>query len=133
MFGQGENGVITKRLLYVGSRKRGSSSVLDKRVIVRYWPKFRVQPYFYVLVNYTTTLNVAYGEVSGVFEEGIGLIVSRLHGWIINRSVFEYSGTENLCCVLVLDTLLSLCLSTPLYPQPCERVRASSESSLTKC
>lgn len=85
--------MITKRLLYVGSRKRGSSSVLDKRVIVRYWPKFRVQPYFYVLVNYTTTLNVAYGEVSGVFEEGIGLIVSRLHGWIINRSVFEYSGT----------------------------------------
>ena len=58
--------MITKRLLHVGSRKRGSSSVLDKRVIVRYWPKFRVQPYFYVLVNYTITLNVAYGEVSGV-------------------------------------------------------------------
>lgn len=53
----------------------------DDRVTVRYWPKFRVQPYFYVLVNYTAAIfNVAHGEVSETLEKGSGLIVGFMDG-----------------------------------------------------
>jgi len=52
----------------------------DERVTVRYWPKFRVQLYFYVLVNYTAVFNVAYGEVFGTLEKKSGLIVGFMDG-----------------------------------------------------